>query len=320
VFGSRGITNSVQNIFGYWLTSRVQQALLANGSGCFDSSNDCTPLNIFGIAGSVTPDMLNFVQGNSGITTNVKLSQARGTINGDTPLQLWAKNPVSFAIGTEYRKYTSNILPDALALNGDIAGGGFGGAPPIVHGGLDVYEGFAEVIAPIVSDRPFFDELQLEAGIRRSHYTLAAEPTLLAAQGLSSNPKFNTTTWKVAGSWSPVRDIKFRGAFNRAVRAPNISELFTPITTILTNLAVDPCAGTTNPAAVRAGLPLNPNLNNAALRAVCIAQGAPAAQIGQITNPTGGQANLTTGGSLRLHPETATTWTVGAWSCFMPRA
>jgi iron complex outermembrane recepter protein len=312
VFGSRGITNSVQNIAGYWLTSRVQQALLANGDGCFDTSNACTPLDIFGVAGSVTPDMINFIQGNSSITTNVKLSQARGTINGDTPLQLWAKNPVSFAIGTEYRKYSSDILPDALALNGDIAGGGFGGAPPIVNGGLDVYEGFAEVIAPIISDRPFFEELQLEAGIRRSHYTLDADPLLLTQQGLSSNPKFNTTTWKVAGSWAPVRDIKFRGAYNHAVRAPNISELFTPITTVLTNLAVDPCAGTTNAALASGDLPLNPNLNDPNLRAVCIAQGSPAAQIGFITNPTGGQANLTTGGSLRLTPEIANTWTVGA--------
>jgi outer membrane receptor protein involved in Fe transport len=307
VFGSRGITNSVQNIQNYWLTSRVQQALLANGAGCFDSSNGCTPLNLFGLGGSVSPDQLNFVQGNSGVTTNVKLSQARATINGDTPLQLWAKNPVGFAVGAEYRKYTSDISPDALALNGDIAGGGFGGAPPAVKGGLDVYEGFAEVIAPIVSDRPFFEELQLEAGIRRSHYTLAAQPTLLAAQGLSSNPKFNTTTWKIAGNWAPVRDLKFRGAYNRAVRAPNISELFTPITTVLTNLGTDPCAGTTT-----AGPNFNANLNNAAFRAVCIAQGAPAGSIGSITNPTGGQANITTGGTLLLKPEKANTWSVGA--------
>jgi iron complex outermembrane receptor protein len=84
---------------------------------------------------------LNFITGTSSITTNVKLSQARATINGDTPLQLWSKNPVSFAVGAEYRKYTSNISPDALATSGDIAGGGFGGAAPIVNGGLDVYEG-----------------------------------------------------------------------------------------------------------------------------------------------------------------------------------
>jgi outer membrane receptor protein involved in Fe transport len=215
------------------------------------------------------------------------LSQARATINGDTPLSLWAKNPVSFAVGAEYRKYSSDILPDALAQSGDL--GGFGSAPPPVSGGLDVYEGFAEVIAPIISDRPFFEELQVEGGIRRSHYTIFS----------ATRPKFNTTTWKVAGSWAPIRDIKFRGAYNRAVRAPNISELFTPTTSGLTNLATDPCAGL---APVT-----NPNL-----AAVCIAQGAPAGSIGSITNPTAGQANATFAGNLNLKPEKATTWTVGA--------
>src|SRR5205085_2114845 len=66
--------------------------------------------------------------------------------------------------------------------------GGAGGAAPDINGKFDVYEGFAEVIAPIVSDRPFFQELQLEAGIRRSHYTI----------GAPASRSFNTTTWQVA--------------------------------------------------------------------------------------------------------------------------
>ena len=290
VFGSRGTSNSVQNIQNYALTSHFQQGLLttldANGNPiCQDTSNGCVPVNLFGPPGSITTDMANFLRGRSEVTTDVTLSQARATINGDTPLQLWAKNPVSFAVGGEYRKYQSDILPDAAAQGGDL--GGFGAAPPPVTGGLDVYEGFAEVIAPIVSDRPFFDLLQLEGGIRRSHYTIAT-PT---------NPKFNTTTWKIAGSWSPVHDIKFRGAYNRAVRAPNISELFTPVSSGLTNLSIDPCAGAAVPAAF---VP------------VCIAQGAPAGKIGSIANPNAGQANATLDGNLNLKPEKASTWTVGA--------
>jgi iron complex outermembrane receptor protein len=292
VFGSRGITDSVQHIENYALTSRFEQGLNverdANGNlVCTDTSNGCIPVNVFGPPGSITPEMANFLRGNSQIATDVKLSQARATINGDTPLQLWAKNPVSFAVGAEYRKYTSHIVPDSLAQSGDL--GGFGAAPPPVAGGLDVYEGFAEVIAPIVSDRPFFEELQVEGGIRRSHYTIKAP----------GSPKFNTTTWKLAGSWSPVRDIKFRGAYNKAVRAPNISELFTPLSSGLTNLASDPCSGLA-PA------------TNPTLAAVCLAQGAPASTIGSITDPTAGQANATFTGSLALKPEKATTWTVGA--------
>jgi outer membrane receptor protein involved in Fe transport len=311
VFGSRGITSSVQHVSGYTLLSRVRDALLAtNPDTCLSGNDGCVPLNVFGQPGTITPEMVDYITDASSISTDVKLSQARATINGDTPLQLWAKNPVSFAVGTEYRKYTSEITPDSLAQSGDL--GGFGGAPPHVKGGLDVYEGFAEVIAPIISDRPFFDELQLEAGIRRSHYTVDASPSDLSAAGLSANPKFNTTTWKVAGSWAPIHDIKFRGAYNHAVRAPNISELFTPLTTVLTNLAVDPCAGAQTPAQVTPTNPLNPNLANPDFAAICLAQGAPAGRIGFIENPTAGQANLTTGGSLTLKPEIANTWTVGA--------
>jgi iron complex outermembrane recepter protein len=292
VYGARGTSYDVQNVQNYALTDRFQQGLnvTTDSSGnvvCTDPSNGCVPVNLFGPPGTITPQMANFLRGTSEITTSVTLSQARATINGDTPLQLWAKNPVSFAVGAEYRKYQSAIIPDFLAQSGNL--GGFGAAPPPVAGGLDVYEGFAEVIAPIVSDRPFFDELQLEGGIRRSHYTVNTPGT----------PKFNTTTWKIAGSWAPVHDLKFRGAYNRAVRAPNISELFTPTNSGLTNLATDPCAGLA-PA------------TNPTLAAVCIAQGAPAGSIGNIKNPTAGQANATFQGSLTLKPETATTWTLGA--------
>lgn len=300
-FVSRGISDKIQNIQNYVLLSRVRDALLAtNTTTCLSGNADCVPLNIFGPSGSITPQMVNYISQQSTSTNRVKLSQARATINGDTPLQLWDKNPVSFAIGTEYRKYTAVQRSDLLAKTpGEL--GGAGGAAPDITGGFDVYEGFAEVVAPIVSDRPFFNNLQLEAGIRRSHYTINNKipiPQLLPAGAVASSG-YNTTTYKVAGSWAPIADIKFRGAYNRAVRAPNISELFSPSVVGLTNLANDPCSGAAP-------------LTNANLRAVCIAQGATAAQIGTIANPTAAQANGTFSGSLALRPEKATTYTVGA--------
>jgi len=293
VWAARGISDKKQAIQNYALLSRVRQALLAtNTTTCLTTTNNCVPLNIFGPDGSITPEMAAFISQQASTQVKSELSQARGTINGDTPLQLWAKNPVSFAVGAEYRKYHAEQRADALAKTaGEL--GGAGGAAPDITGGLDVYEGFAEVIAPIVSDRPFFEELQIEGGIRRSHYTIAT----------AGSPKFNTTTWKIAGSWAPVRDIKFRANYQRAVRAPNIAELFSPVNTVLTNLGVDPC-GLTRPTT-------GPNATN--LRAICLAQGAPVNRIGLIPNaPTAGQANITTGGNLSLQPEKANTWTVGA--------
>ena len=299
-FVTRGQSDQTQAIQNYVLLSRVRQGLLViNDAGgnpvCINSAGgtvaDCVPVNVFGAPGTITPEMVDFVSDAAAVRTRTRLSQARGTINGDAPFNMpWAAQPIGFAVGAEYRKYFAQQLSDALAKQaGEL--GGAGGAAPDIIGGYDVYEGFAEIIAPIVTDRPFFNDLTLEAGVRRSHYTVDA-PT-------AGNPQYNTTTWKVAGSWEPVSDIKFRGNYQHAVRAPNISELFSPENTVLTNLAVDPCAGAAP-------------LNDPTLAAVCLAQGAPAGSLGTINNPTAGQANVTTGGNLFLRPETANTWTVGA--------
>ena len=104
---------------------------------------------------------------------------------------------------------------------------------------------------------------------------------------------------RLPAAGQPINDIKFRGNYQRAVRAPNIGELFSPVSTGLTNLGTDPCAGAAP-------------VTNASLRAVCIAQGAPAATIGTINNPTAGQANVTGGGNPFAQPEKAKSYTVGA--------
>ncbi|HMI41268.1 MAG TPA: TonB-dependent receptor, partial [Sphingomicrobium sp.] len=288
VFAARGQSSNVTSIQNFVLLSRVRDALLAtNPDSCLSGNEGCVPLNIFGQEGTITPAMADFISDASTVTNKSRLSQARGIINGEAGFSSpWADTPVSFAIGTEYRKYRAEQASDVLAKTpGEL--GGAGGAAPDINGGLEVYEGYAEVIAPLITDKPFFKSLTVEGGIRRSHYTVDT----------ASKPKFKTTTWKIAGSWEPTADFKIRGNYQHAVRAPNISELFSPIATGLTNLGTDPCAGTIT----------NPNLI-----AVCIAQGAPPSTIGFITNPTAGQANVTAGGNLNLQPEVANTWTVGA--------
>lgn len=307
-FVTRGRSDQTQFINNYALRSRVRQALWAtNPNSCLTSAPPlggsatpgCVPLNIFGIEGTITPSMADYISDAATVRTRTELSQGRGTISGDAPFSSpWSEKPVGFAVGGEYRKYKARQISDVLAKTADELGGA-GGAAPDITGGYDVYEGFAEAIAPIVTNRPFMDELTLEAGVRRSHYTVNATEADLLAQGLSAQPKFNTTTWKVAGAWAPVPDVKVRGNYQHAVRAPNISELFAPQNTVLTNLATDPCA-------------LLAPLSNPNLAAVCIAQGAPASTLGTINQPTAGQANVTTGGNLTLKPEKANTWTVGA--------
>lgn len=291
IYGSHGESENTQTLSGYVLNSRVQQALNAtNPNSCIDASNSCVPLNLFGPAGSISSAQAGFLNGTSTVTNKSSISQVNAVLSGDFGFSSpAASEPVAFAIGGEYRDYGAQRIPDILSLvPGEL--GGAGGAILPLDGGLDVKEAFGELIAPIASDRPLLHELTLEAGVRYSKYKVDT----------AGSPKFNATTYKFGGTYAPVEAVRFRANYQRAVRAPNIGELFRPVVTGLTNLLVDPCAG-------------NAPVGNANLAAICLAQGAPASAVagGTIQNPSAGQANSTGGGNPLLRPETGKTYTAG---------
>ncbi len=287
--GAYGHSEQTLTNSGYVLNSRLQQALNANNTTtCIDTAANCVPVNLFGPAGSISAAQVAFLQGQSTVRIVTELNQVRGVLTGDFGFTApSASAPVSFAVGAEYRKYDYNRAPDAAAQNPSELGGAGGAVLPFI-GGYNVKEVFGELIAPIAAGQPFLDELSVEGGVRFSSYSVAAP----------NNPKFDATTYKVGTTWQPVSGLRFRANYQRAVRAPNINELFAPVVTGLTNLTSDPCAGTAP-------------VGNANLTAVCIAQGATAASIGTIPNPTAGQANQTGGGNPNIRPEKADTFTVG---------
>ncbi len=293
VSGAYGQSENTQEIGGYTLQSRfragsVVQGTLANPTCATVAGQPaCVPLDIFGPEVSLTPAMVDFLNESSTTRVKTSLGQLRGIISGDFGYALpWAAQPIGFAVGTEFRKYKGEQSADILSQTpGEL--GGAGGATPNVKGGYSVYEGFGELIAPLVEDKEFFESLTLEAGMRYSKYEIDGE-----------SGSTDTWTWKAGGSWEPGYGIKIRGNYSKAVRAPNLGELFTPLSVGLTNLGIDPCAGAAP-------------VNNANLNAVCQAQGAPAGAIGLITNPTAAQANAVFGGNINLDPETAKTWTLG---------
>lgn len=296
VEGAYGESENLETIQNYTLQSRWRAAALAdNVNTCQGGQAGCVPVNLFGPEGSITPAMAGYLSANSTSINRASLAQVRGLLSGDFGFSLSGAENVAFALGGEYRKYAASQTSDLLAQTpGEL--GGAGGADPEIDGGYDVYEAYAEVILPLIQDKPFFEDLTLEAGVRYSDYSI---------EGAGG---YDTWTWKAGGSWTPGAGFKLRGNYSRAVRAPNIGELFTPQTVGLTNLGLDPCAGAAP-------------TTNANLRAVCLAQGAPVGTIGSITNPTAAQANITVGGNLNLQPEKANTWTLGfVWQPdFLPR-
>lgn len=286
--GSYGQSSQVRAISNYTLVSRIRDGLLAtNTSTCLSGNAGCVPLNVFGPAGSITDAMLRYAKADSTVRLRTTLAQVHGELNGSLPIASpLAEDKVQFAVGGEYRSYTASQSPDLLAATGDLGGAAVVSA---VKGAYSVYEGFAEIDAPLIQNKRFFEMLDLQAGVRRSQYDIDAV----------GSPSFGTTTWKVGVNWKPVRDLKLRGNYQHAVRAPNINELFSPITTGVSRLAVDPCAGAAP-------------LANTNLAAICVAQGAPASTIGAIENPTSSQANLTSGGNSNLKPEKSDSFTIGA--------
>jgi outer membrane receptor protein involved in Fe transport len=255
---------------------------------------NCVPYDIFAL-NSVNPAALAYLQtpgfarGNTQETVaNANVTADLGTYGLQTP---WAEQGLGLNFGVEYRKEALTLATDVEFSTGDLAGQG--GATLGVSGSFDVREAFIEARLPIASHRPFFYELSLGGGYRYSHYQVP---------GTAANPagnRFNTDTYKFEGAWAPVRDIRFRASYNRAVRAPNVSELFVGQSVSLDG-STDPCAG---PAV--GGLV---NGNNAA---ACARTGVTAAQFGNIVANPASQYNGLLGGNPLLTPEIATTITAG---------
>src|SRR3954453_19355380 len=248
----------------------------------FDGSDaNCVPYNVFQ-TGGVTQAALNYVQVPGFEEGYVAQTVAEGDITltgADYGLQTpWADNGVGVNVGADYVKNSLSYSPDSEFQTGDLTGNG--STPPPVKGHTDVRELYGEIQIPIVEDN-FIDLLQINAGYRLSNYHIAAS-------------SFNTSTYKIEGEFAPIADIRLRGSYNRAVRAPQVAELFAPTAIALVGNA-DPCEGPTPTASQQA----------------CQATGITAAQYGHIPANPAKQYTGFTGGNPDLQPEKADTWTAG---------
>ena len=299
VYGQYGTTifNQVyRNEFSVSRTTRALDAITDTRAGSATQGQtvcrsvvdgtdpNCVPLNIFG-AGNISAGALNYVQtpGFQTGTTQEKVVSGSVTFEGgkygfQSP---FSTQGIGINIGGEYREESLTLEVDNGFLTGDLAGQG--GATLPIDGSFNVKEVFTEVQVPLVTDRRFFKELTINGGFRYSDYSTSG--------GVSS--------YKGEIVWAPVSDIRFRGGYNRAVRAPNTQELFAQQSVQLDG-ATDPCAGPAVNGLV--------NGNNAA---ACARAGVPANRFGLIAANPSEQYNGLLGGNPNLRPEKADTFTVG---------
>lgn len=287
---------------------RVQDALFVveNEAGepvCRNSgTTGCAPFNIFDRNADgttkLTDQALAFTTTTPGIFTGQTEQQVvGGTIQGDLGRYGWkspaAQSGISLLLGVEYREDTLEATPDK-ALGVDGGPGSLIGAisfTPIPESRVEVVEGFMETNIPLVENAPFIESWNLTGAYRRSQYTVDGE-----INNIEEKNKFNTDTWFVGTTWSPSPSVRFRAQFQRAVRAPNAIELFTPVNPGGFDLSTgDPCAGPTPDATFEQ----------------CARTGVTSAQFGQIPVQPSGEFTAIVGGNPELEPEVADTVTAG---------
>ena len=232
---------------------------------------DCAPYNPFGLNPSQAS--IDFVS--TPIVNHAGLSQtvAGFSLAGDSSkfLTLIGGGAVGFAGGYEYRKEEASFRFDPLVRLLTTASAGIDS-----DASFDVHEVYGEVALPLLKDQPFAHLLSLGFAARYADYSSVG----------------GVTSYKADAVWAPIPDFRLRGTWSRAVRAPNITEAYSPEQTS-TGPGPDPC--TTVLAAI-----------SATRRANCTALGIPLVFAGRPTS-----IPLIASGNLNLSPEKADTFTVG---------
>lgn len=238
-------------------------------------SSNCVPYNIWsGTPSAASLAYLSATGFQNGYTSETVIS---GTLTGDLGTygikSPWASDGVNLALAVERRTEKLALNTDNEFQTGDLTGQGAATLP--ISGGYHVTEVLGEVAVPVV-DRM----LTFNGAFRYSDY------------GVNNGNTYKTGTYKLELDFTPIEDVRIRASLNRAVRAPNIQEMFRANYVGLDG-STDPCSGKTITAADTG----------------CLAQGL---RVGQYVTPNpAAQYNGYMGGNANLRPEKAMTKTVG---------
>ncbi len=277
-----------QNEENYFLDSRIDSALDvepdgAGGARCRSEAaraEGCLPYNVWRLGG-VTPQQLSYLQVSGFRKGSTSLELVGGNVSvdlGDFGIKLpTAKNGIGLTFGAERRREELVLSTDSNTTAGTLSGSG--GPTPGLNGGYAVSELFAEARVPILEGQSAAELLAATLSARTSSY----------------DPGESTNTFGAGLEYAPIKAVKARVSYQRAVRAPNLVELYLAQGNNLFDLTADPCGGPT-PARSQAD---------------CARTGVTAAQYRNIQNSPAGQYNFLQGGNPNLKPETANSLTVG---------
>ncbi len=174
-------------------------------------TNGCIPLNRLGI-GVANTAAFAYVLGNPE-RDEVAEQKVGGANLALTPFATWAGD-VSVAIGGEWREesirgyvpaqYQPIINRDANGVAISTTNTWSVGNYLPTNGRYNVKEAYLETVVPLGLG------VEFNGAVRATDYSTSGY----------------VTTWKVGGTWQPIRDIRFRATRSRDIRAPNLSDLY----------------------------------------------------------------------------------------------
>jgi len=271
-----GETSSSMSYVNDFFAPRIRVA--TDGDACAATAG-CIPYEVFTYQG-VTPEMAAPMLGTAIMQGKTSTEVIEAFVTGDLG---WtfpsADSSIQVVGGFDHRIEKYQRISDSVFQDGSLLGQG--GPTPSVAGGYTVSEIYGEANIPLVADVTAIQNLTLDVAFRYSDYSTSG----------------GANTYRAGLDWAPTERVRLRTGFNRAVRAPNVAELFSAQTLGLWS-GVDPCANEGGDPPVYT-------------QAQCANLGVSGGQYGNITASPAGQYNNIAGGNPTLLPEEADTITAG---------
>lgn len=294
VFGAYDQSRHTQIMHQAVLKSQVQRLLNAADGGRSLCSGGFNPFGDSN-ARSLSAACVDFITKDAISIEDLTQTQFQAQINGNL-FDLGA-GPAQIALLGSYRRNTYEFAPDQdLTADSGFAPGanieGVVNTLPLGRTAIAVKEFAAQVDIPLIANSPFAEELAIGAAGRVSDYSTVGA----------------VHSYEFDARWRPVEDLLIRGSYQRAVRAPNIAELFSPPQGAQLVIGTPPGA-LGDPCDVRSTA--RTGANGAQVATLCVAQGVPQAGVGSYQFPTTATGQVNTGNAL-LTPERANTFNVGA--------
>lgn len=159
-----------------------------------------------------TPDCIEMLHATLESRTNVTQHVFEANLVGE--LAEMPAGSLGYAVGVTYRENGFDFRPDNLVRNSSVTESIAGVFPQTLSGGeFDVKELYGELLIPIVSNGPKgVHHFNVELGGRISDWSMPHVDKV--------------NTYKTLIDWAFTPRYRLRGGFNRALRAPNLGELF----------------------------------------------------------------------------------------------